>query len=144
MQIRFSILQFHQAHRFLHIAILRAELYITANALRLYAYRSTERQTTYCNSPIGSLSSSSRYRDAETALFEEALDAKAKAQAKIIVDQYFSKPRSKEEWDQIAAINDKVFLCDWDIYSYYHRMRQLFLTTGHEEQTGQTNLQSTA
>lgn len=49
-----------------------------------------------------------KYRSSEMELFDEALDAKAKAQAKIAVDQFFSKPRSKEEWDQIASINDKV------------------------------------
>lgn len=54
-----------------------------------------------------------RYRDAEMKLFEEALDTKAQAQAKIIVDQFFTKPRKKEEWDQIAAINDKVSTYVW-------------------------------
>ncbi|XP_039253769.1 calcium homeostasis modulator protein 6-like [Styela clava] len=49
-----------------------------------------------------------KYRANEMSLFEEGLDTKAKAQAKIVVDQFFSKPRSKEEWDQIASINDKV------------------------------------
>uniref|UniRef100_H2YQQ8 Uncharacterized protein n=1 Tax=Ciona savignyi TaxID=51511 RepID=H2YQQ8_CIOSA len=49
-----------------------------------------------------------RYRQSEISQFEEALDTKAAEQAKRIVDGYFSKPRSKEEWDQIAVINDKV------------------------------------
>jgi len=49
-----------------------------------------------------------RYRDAEIDAFEDALSEKASAQAKLIVDHYFSKPRDKLQWDQIAVINDKV------------------------------------
>uniref|UniRef100_F6Y4T2 Uncharacterized protein n=1 Tax=Ciona intestinalis TaxID=7719 RepID=F6Y4T2_CIOIN len=49
-----------------------------------------------------------RYRQSEIQQFEDELDKKAAEQAKRIVDGYFSKPRSKLEWDQIAVINDKV------------------------------------
>jgi len=49
-----------------------------------------------------------RYREAEIDAFEDALSEKASAQAKLIVDHYFSKPRDKLQWDQIAVINDKV------------------------------------
>jgi len=36
------------------------------------------------------------------------LDKKAAEQAKRIVEGYFTKTRSKEEWDKIAVINDRV------------------------------------
>ncbi|CAK8675752.1 unnamed protein product [Clavelina lepadiformis] len=49
-----------------------------------------------------------RYRSNEIELFEDTLDKKAKEQAQRIVEGYFTKPRAKEEWDQIAVINDKV------------------------------------
>jgi len=49
-----------------------------------------------------------RYREAEIDAFEDALSEKASAQAKLIVEHYFSKPRDKLQWDQIAVINDKV------------------------------------
>lgn len=52
-----------------------------------------------------------RYREAEIDAFEDALSEKASAQAKLIVDHYFSKPRDKLQWDQIAVINDKVCKC---------------------------------
>jgi len=50
----------------------------------------------------------SRYREAEIEAFENSLSEKASDQAKSIVDIFFSKPRDKLQWDQIAVINDKV------------------------------------
>jgi len=49
-----------------------------------------------------------RYRSSEVDAFEDRLSEKAREQAEAIVEHYFSKPRSKLEWDQIAVINDKV------------------------------------
>lgn len=51
--------------------------------------------------------------------FDDTLDTKAEAQAKIIVDGFFKHPRSKEEWDQIASINDKVSCQRFIDYSTY-------------------------
>jgi len=50
----------------------------------------------------------SRYREAEIEAFENSLSEKAAEQAKTIVEMFFSKPRDKLQWDQIAVINDKV------------------------------------
>merc|ERR1739838_1280696 len=49
-----------------------------------------------------------RYRAFEVDAFEGLLNTKAREQAEMIVASYFDKPRTKEEWDQIAVINDKV------------------------------------
>ena len=50
-----------------------------------------------------------RYRSKEIEIFEDQLDAKAKAKAEDVVTQWFSQPRTKLDWDKIAVINDKVF-----------------------------------
>ena len=51
-----------------------------------------------------------RYRSQEIEIFEDQLEAKAKAKAEDVVTQWFSQPRTKLDWDKIAVINDKVEL----------------------------------
>jgi len=49
-----------------------------------------------------------RYRSQEVEIFEDQLEAKARAKAEDVVTQWFSQPRTKLDWDKIAVINDKV------------------------------------